>query len=148
MSISSSTKDVFLAPDFLPIHWDLRFLRASLVNKVWGKERHSAFFPVLCNQVPHFIQQWVYIFPCLPFVTMALWKPFLLSLKISLARFSYIRFLAFPFSSLDAWTTSLYSSQITHLCFLFLFEFGQVLLIHPHRPSGISFFLTSCSVGG
>ena len=106
---------IFLAPAVTLGLWDLRFLKARIASKDWGKDGilHLCLFHVLCNQVPCLINQWAHIFLSHAFVPYVLTEAFLLVFDIcGQIQFSWA--LAFLTSSQDAWTKFLYSSQVTH----------------------------------
>lgn len=90
-----------------------------------------SLFHVLCNQIPHLVEQWVHIFPNPPSVTYALTEIPLAFLTLLCSKF-HVGF-SFPNSSLESHLVFLRFSQVMapHFHTLWMsFRFGQELLAH------------------
>lgn len=87
-----------------------------------------SLFPLLCNHVPCLTEQLAHIFPSLSSTSDVLMETLLNVFDIPGQMQSYLVFLLLP----------RYLSWLPlSTCFLFVFEFGQELLVHPCRPPSI-----------
>lgn len=114
----------------------LVFLKASLMNRDWGKQsnKYLSYFCVFCNQLPCPIQQWAHTFPSLHFLAD---KPIEVLVALHTLNIPYHIQLQVGFGfpkPIPECSDSIYIFLLDHLslfpsaaCFFFYFKFSWQL---------------------